>query len=75
MITKIVMHFLIKNGMRSLKKDLYAELFHEDQYDILLREDPATENKRRIANEQLEALKKAKKIIQNHERTNISSLY
>jgi len=54
---------------------LYAELFHEDQYDILLREDPATENKRRIANEQLEALKKAKKIIQNHERTNISSLY
>eukprot|EP01114_Cavostelium_apophysatum_P006134 TRINITY_DN1737_c0_g1_i2.p1 TRINITY_DN1737_c0_g1~~TRINITY_DN1737_c0_g1_i2.p1 ORF type:complete len:581 (-),score=199.30 TRINITY_DN1737_c0_g1_i2:39-1781(-) len=74
-ITKIVMHFLIKNGQRNLRRDLFGELFHEDMYDVLLREDPSIAMKRKIATEQLEALKKAKKIIQNHEKGTLGTTY
>jgi dynamin 1-like protein len=69
------MHFLVNNSKESLQNDLVQDLYKEDMFEILLHEDPSTAIKRKVATEQLEALRKAKKVIQAAELRELAGLY
>ncbi len=66
-VTKVIMNFLVNNAKDALQNDLVQELYKEEMFDTLLHEDPSTAVKRKVAQEQLEALRKAKLIIQQAE--------
>eukprot|EP01116_Phalansterium_solitarium_P013956 TRINITY_DN31424_c0_g1_i1.p1 TRINITY_DN31424_c0_g1~~TRINITY_DN31424_c0_g1_i1.p1 ORF type:complete len:784 (+),score=272.29 TRINITY_DN31424_c0_g1_i1:89-2353(+) len=63
-VTKAVMAFLVNNAKESLQRELMAELYKEELFDKLLQEEPRTAQRRHQLGEQVEALKKAKKIVQ-----------
>lgn len=61
------MKYLVNESIENLKRDLVGELYKEKLFDELLQEDPRIAIKRKICNDQLDALKKAKKIVQDAE--------
>lgn len=59
-------HFLL-DGYFSHCVRLVAELYKEDLFSTLLQEDPNVAVRRKLCIEHIDALKKAKKVIQEHE--------
>eukprot|EP01117_Protostelium_nocturnum_P012378 TRINITY_DN4566_c0_g1_i1.p1 TRINITY_DN4566_c0_g1~~TRINITY_DN4566_c0_g1_i1.p1 ORF type:complete len:783 (-),score=329.56 TRINITY_DN4566_c0_g1_i1:186-2534(-) len=72
-VTKAVMCFLVDAAKENLHKDLMAELYKDELITSLLVEDPKIALRRQQCADQLEALKKAKKIIQMAEAQSLAS--
>jgi uncharacterized protein YijF (DUF1287 family) len=66
-IVKCTMMFLVNAVKENLQKELVAALYRDELYDQLLYEAEDVAVKRRVCQEELEALQKAKKIIQSTE--------
>jgi len=63
-VTKIIMTNLVNQSKTNIQRDLVGELYKDELFDNLLVEDSTVIIKRRVAVEHLDALKKAKKIVQ-----------
>jgi len=66
-VTKIIWHFLVVKTKDDLHKALVADLYKEKMIETLLAESSNVSSQRKILAQQLEALKKAKKLIQTAE--------
>jgi len=63
-VIKVIMHFLIHRSHEVLGKELVTSLYKEEIFDELLREADGVVSRRTAALARLEALKKAKKVLQ-----------
>eukprot|EP00026_Physarum_polycephalum_P003565 Phypoly_transcript_03578.p1 GENE.Phypoly_transcript_03578~~Phypoly_transcript_03578.p1 ORF type:complete len:535 (+),score=118.20 Phypoly_transcript_03578:792-2396(+) len=63
-VIKVVMHFLVGRSHEVLGKELVTSLYKEEIFDELLREADGVLSRRIAATQRLEALKKAKKVLQ-----------
>jgi len=66
-VTKTIMHFLVNTAKGDLQPSLVGTLYKEEVFSELLQEDHTIPLKRKICSDQLEMLKKAKKILQDTE--------
>jgi len=63
-VIKVIMHFLVHRSHEVLGRELVTSLYKEEIFDELLREADGVVSRRLAATTRLEALKKAKKVLQ-----------
>jgi len=65
-VVKVIMHTLVRGSIKDLKRELIRKLYHEQKdYKNLLSEADDIEIKRRVCKDELDALTKAAKVLQD----------
>ena len=63
-VTKAIWHFLVNKAEQTLHRALITELYQDGDHERLLKESDVVKERRRILQSEIDALKKAKQILE-----------